>query len=245
MKNLILTVFAASMLLGAHSGHAAKCKFEKGLPVTTKWDGITNSMTNPLTTGSVAALFDGDRQKTYLGVRINTTEYYRPPEWYESELKKDDKDQYKMLLKEHVSLLKNESVVIPAGSELRITMTDRTIHTLTVGQETRTKGQVTKPNKKFEEKGFGGLMKSAAAAGLGGDSETNPNFRVDATVDIAYELTPDDVDLLTRSPIMNMRVEALDNYYYLGSRDTDHNLAFSEKSSLKVQNALDCILSKK
>jgi hypothetical protein len=245
MKNLTLAVFAASMLLAAHTGHAAKCKFEKGLPVTTEWDGITSSMTNPLTTGSVAAVFDGDRQKVLLGVQVKTTDYYRPPEWYESKLKKDDKDQYKALLKEHVAGLRNDSVVIPAGSELRITFTDRTTLTLVASQETRPQGQVTKPGEKFKEKGFGGMMKSAAAAGLGGSAEKNLNFRVDAKANVFYELTPDDLDLLTRSPVMNIRVEARDNYYYLGTRDTDHNLAFSEKASLKVQDALNCVLNKK
>ncbi|NIL94644.1 MAG: hypothetical protein GTO71_09425 [Woeseiaceae bacterium] len=245
MKKLTLAVFAASMLLGSHAGHAAKCKFEKGLPVTTKWDDITNNMMNPMTKGSVAAVFDGDRQKILLGVQIKATEYYRPPEWYESKLKKDDKDQYKALMKEHVSGLRDDSVVIPAGSKLRVTFTDRTTLTLLTGQEIRPQGQVTKPNEKFEEKGFGGFMKSAAAAGLGGEQETNPNFRVDATVDIFYELTPEDLELLTRAPVMNMRIEARDNYYYLGTRDTDHNLAFSKKASLKVQNALNCALNKK
>lgn len=244
MKKLTLAVLAASMLLGAHAGHAAKCKFEKGLPVTTKWDGITNNMMNPITKGSVAAVFDGDRQKILLGVQINTTDYYRPPEWYESKLKKDDKDQYKALLKEHVSGLRDESIVIPAGSELRVTFTDRTTLTLMTGQETRPQGQVTKPGEKRKEEGFGGFMKSAAAAGLGGE-EANPNFRVDATVDIYYELTPEDLDLLTRAPVMNMRVEARDNYYYLGTRDTDHNLAVTKKASLKVQDALNCVLNKK
>jgi len=245
MKNLTFAVFAASILLAAPAGHAAKCKFEKGLPVTTKWDDISVGMTRPLTTGSVAALFDGDRQKTLLGVQIKATDYYRPPEWYESKLKKDDKDQYKALLKEHVSGLSNDSVVIPAGSELRITFTDRTTLTLVAGQDTRPQGRVTKPNEEFKEKGFGGMMKSAAVAGMGGSDEKNPNFRVDATANIFYELTPDDLDLLTRSPLMNVRVEARDNYYYLGTRDTDHNLAFSEKDSLKIQDALNCVLNKK
>jgi hypothetical protein len=245
MKKLTLTVLAASMLLGAHAGHAAKCKFEKGLPVTTKWDTITNNMMNPMTKGSVAAIFDGDRQQTHLGIRINTTEYYRPPEWYESDLKKDDKDRYKALLKEHVAALRDDSLVIPAGSKLRITFTDRTTLTLTASQDIRTKGQVTKPNEKFKEKGFGGMMKSAAAAGMGGSAEKNPNFRVDASVVISYEMTPDDLDLLTRSPLMNMRIEARDNYYYLGTRDPDQNLAFGEKASFKVQNALNCVLQKK
>jgi hypothetical protein len=245
MKKLTLAVFAASMLLGAHAGHAAKCEFEKGLPVTTKWDDITNNMMNPMTKGSVAAVFDGDRQRVLLGVQIKGTEYYRPPEWYESDLKKEDKKRYKAMVEEHESYLQNESIVIPAGSALRITFTDRTAITLTADQETRATGQVTKPNKKFEEKGFGGLLKSAAAAGMGGSTETNPNYRVDGTANIFYELTADELDLLTRSPVMNIRVEARDNYYYLGTRDTTQNLAVSEKASLRVQDALNCVLNKK
>jgi hypothetical protein len=239
MKQLILAVFTASMLLAASVGHAAKCNFEKGLPVTTEWDGITNDMMNPTARGAVAAVFDGDRQRVLLGVQVKTSEYYRPPEWYGSDLKK------KSMVKEHEAYLQNEGIVIPAESELRITFVDRTTITLMTTQELRANGQVTKPNNKFEEKGFGGFLKSAVAAEMGGSSETNPNYRVDGTLNIFYELAPDELDLLTRSPIMNIRVEARDNYYYLGTRDTDHNLAVSEKASLKVQNALNCVLNKK
>ena len=243
MKTLIISGLVALLTVIGHPAEAAKCKYQKGEQVATKWASIVSSMMNPTTLGAVAAGLNGET--VTLGVQIKTTDYYYAPDWYESELKKDNRDQYDALLKDYTSNLKNDSVVIPVGSILRITMRDRTILELTATQDIRGKADVTRPNKEREEKGFGGFLKSVAVAATDSDIETNRNFRADARVSIYYELTPDDLDILTRKSVLNMRVEARDNYYYLGTRDNDFNLAISEKSGLKVQSALNCALKKK
>ena len=68
---------------------------------------------------------------------------------------------------------------------------------------------------------------------------------MDAEFVVRYALDEEILAVLSNKPAINMRVEARDDYYYLGARDTTQNLAWGNGANSKVQEALNCAASKK
>ena len=251
MKKLMFTVLSILMLLGTNVADAAKCKYEKTKrdPVTnekiiqSKWERVTNVMMDEHAQGFVSGVSILDQK--FLAIKLNTTDYFEVPGWYNNRYKtKADKKAHKDRQNQWRSHLKKEMVVFPEGSVLRITMEDRSVVEVTSDGEVRSNGGLTMPNKEFKRKGIGGFLKMAAVGAAGADKVVSPHFRIDGEFVIRYELDEEIMALLSNKPSINMRVEARDDYYYLGARDTTQNLAWGSGANDKVKDALTCAASK-
>ena len=252
MKRLMFSILIMPLLFGTGVAQAAKCKYEKTKrdPVTnekvtmTKWDRVTNGMMDLHAQGFVSGISVVDQK--YLGLKLNTTDYFAVPGWYRAGYStRAEKKIFEDRLQKHKAHLKKDSVVFPAGSVLRITMEDRSVVELTANSEARSVGGITMPNKEYKRKGFGGFLKMAAASAADADKVVSPHFRVDAEFVIRYDLDDEIMALLTTKRAINMRVEARDDYYYLGARDTTQNLAWGRGSNDNIQNALNCAAGNK
>ena len=252
MKAIMLTVLSIPMLLGTGVADAARCKYEKTKrdPVTnekviqSKWERVTNVMMDEHAQGFVSGMSVLDQK--YLAVKLNTTDYFEVPGWYNNRYKsKPDKKAHKERQNKWKTHLSKEMVVFPAGSALRITMEDRSVVEVTSSGEVRSAGGLTMPNKEFKRKGLGGFLKMAAVSAAGADKVVSPHFRLDAVFVIRYELDEETLAVLSNNPAINMRVEARDDYYYLGARDTTNNLAWGSGANDKVIDALNCAANKK
>ena len=252
MKLLMFTVLSIPMLLGTSVADAARCKYEKTKrdPVTnekiiqSKWERVTNVMMDEHAQGFVSGVSILDQK--YLAIKLNTTDYFEVPDWYNNRYKtKADKKAHKERQNKWKANLQRELVFFPAGSVLRITMEDRSVVEVTSSGEVRPVGGLTMPNKEFKRKGLGGFLKMAAVSAAGADKVVSAHFRIDAESVIRYELDEETMALLSNKPAINMRVEARDDYYYLGARDTTQNLAWGSGANEKVKDALNCAASKK
>ncbi|MCH9027643.1 MAG: hypothetical protein IIA05_11085 [Proteobacteria bacterium] len=260
MNKIIFRTLLIPLLLGTQLGYAASasCKYQaEGLdPATnekiiqTKWDRLTTMFGDTKTSqGFVSAISAGDAK--YLGIKLKIVDYYAFPfltpysmKYLSGPKKAPPADDPRYL--DFLDMLLGDSLIVPEGSTLRITMADRSTMVLTSSEHVRARGNYTDPfQKRRSKKGLGGFLKKVAAAAIDaeieGEDVVNRNFLVEATAVMRYGLDDEALAVLRKSAITSMRVETRDRYYALGLRNRFENVEWGKKSRVKVQKALQCV----
>lgn len=237
--------------------------------VQTKWDKVATMFSGGKSIGSIAAIARGDER--YLAVKIGVIDYYPFPDelraeavatmnektlkkyrkrgavgQYKAEIKQLERPPENQNYRDFLDFLLGESLIIPAGSTLRLTLDDNSTIMLSTTERIRERANYTQPYKEKKMKGFGGFLAKAASAALdaetGAESVVSPDYMVDGYISIDYLLDAEALDLLSRAAVTSLRVEARNKYYTLGTRSTQYEtVRWSKKSNLKIQNALKCV----
>lgn len=233
--------------------------------VQTKWDKVATMFSGGKSIGSISAIARGDER--YLAVKIGVLDYYPFPDELRAEavatmnektLKKYRKrgavGQYKAEIKQlegppenqnyrdFLDFLLGESLIIPAGSTLRLTLDDNSTLMLSTTERIRERANYTQPYKEKKMKGFGGFLAKVVEAETGAERVVSSDYMVDGYISIDYLLDTEALDLLSRAAVTSLRVEARNKYYTLGTRSTQYEtVRWSKKSNLKIQNALKCV----
>jgi len=233
--------------------------------VQTKWDKVATMFSGAKNIGSVSAIAKGDER--YLAVKIGVIDYFPLPDELTAAavtmMDEDELDDYEDMgaakrfraeieqlegppehqgYRDFLDFLLGESLIIPVGSTVRLTLGDQSTLTLATTERIRERANYTQPHKAKKMKGFGGFLANAAAKAAGAESVVSSDYMVDGYVSINYLLGAEAFDLLSRSTVTSLRVEARDSYYTLGKRNNQYEtVTWSKKSNLKIQNALKCV----
>lgn len=233
--------------------------------VQTKWDKVATMFSGGKSIGSISAIARGDER--YLAVKIGVLDYYPFPDelraeavatmnektlkkyrkrgavgQYKAEIKQLERPPENQNYRDFLDFLLGESLIIPAGSTLRLTLDDNSTLMLSTTERIRERANYTQPYKEKKMKGFGGFLAKAASAALDAETVVSSDYMVDGYISIDYLLDTEALDLLSRAAVTSLRVEARNKYYTLGTRSTQYEtVRWSKKSNLKIQNALKCV----
>ena len=234
----------------------------------TEWETVASIFSAENSSGSISIVADGD--KRYLAVRFDVIDYYTFPDQLRAEavatmdektLKKYEKKgaekRFKAEIKQlegppenqsyrdFLDFLLGESLFVPEGAALRLTLGDQSTLVLSTSERTRERANYTEPFKEKTGRGATGLFAKMASAALdasvGGETVVSPDYMIDGTISVPYLLDAEALDLLSRAAVTSMRIEGRDKYYTLGTRSTRYEtLQWSAKSNGKIQDALKC-----
>ncbi len=257
----------------ADAANSCKYQKQSVDPVTnekfaqTKWDKVATMSSGGKSIGSVSAIAKGDAR--YLAVRIGVIDYFPfPDELTAAAVATMDEDELKdyerkgaakrfraeieqlegppenQEYRDFLDFLLGESLIIPVGSTVRLTLDDQSTLTLATTERIRERANYTQPYKAKKMKGFGGFLAKAAASAAGAESVVSSEYMVDGYISINYLLDAQALDVLSRAAVISLRVEARDSYYTLGKRNTQYEtVSWSKKSNFKIKNALKCVES--
>ena len=235
----------------------------------TKWDKVATMFSGGDSIGSISAIAKGDER--YVAVKIGVIDYFPfpddlraqavatmdedtledyekmgPVQRYQAEIEQLEGPPENQDYRDFLDFLLGESLIIPVGSTLRLTLDDNSTVVFSTTERVRERANYTQPYKEKKMKGVGGFFASVASAALdaetGSETVVSPDYMVDGYISIRYLLDAEALDLLSRAAITSLRVEARDKYYTLGTRSTQYEtVRWSKKSNLKIQNALKCV----
>ena len=220
MKKIILYSITALAVLGASWARAAGCEY-----ATETVDAATGDRTistELVRVSSMGSGVDGSLQgvtvgeEKFLGLRIKVRNIFPMPANLDIL-----GDRHNPMLDDFLRALERDSLVVPAGSTLRITMEDRTNVVLTTAEAFKGRGSA-------EKRPSEGTWKKIA---------------ITADVKLQYPLDTEAIAALTAKTAINMRLETRDRYYSFGARYTEvQPVKWSKKSSAKFKEALNCVL---
>jgi hypothetical protein len=235
----------------------------------TNWDTVASIFSAENSSGSISAIADGD--KRFLAVRFDVIDYYTFPDQLRAEavatMDEDALEKYQKKgavkrfkaeieqlegppenqnYRDFLDFLLGESLFVPAGATLRLTLGDQSTLVLSTSERTRERANYTEPYKEKKGRGASGLFAKIASAALdasvGGETVVSPDYMIDGTVSVPYLLDAEALGLLSSATVTSMRIEGRDKYYTLGTRNTRYEtLQWSAKSNNKIQDALKCV----
>ncbi len=254
---------------------ACKFQAERVNPLTnetfrqTEWDTVASIFSAENSSGSISAIAHGD--KTYLAVRFDVIDYYTFPEDIRAEavamMDEDDLKDYEKMgsakrfkaeikqlerppenqnYRDFLDFLLGESLFVPEGATLRLSLADQSTLVLVNGERIRERANYTQPFKEKEGRGGSGLFAKMASvaldASVGGETVVSPDYMIDGTVSVPYLLDAEALELLSHAEVSSMRIEGRDKYYTLGTRSSRYEtLQWSAKSNGKIRDALKCV----
>ena len=229
MKRTLLSIIALVLLPAMAHAKTAECEYEPGSAdplghekvIRTVWERIQKSAT----TREIQASSDGG--VIYLGLRLTAgTQYYPIPPELDIKLEETNmitkKGKFDPRLKPFVVELQKEQFFIESGSELRITLEDRTDFVLATNEDFTFFGDVTLPQW---------------------DDNASDEYRVRFPTTTRYALDEHAIKMLSANRVAGMRMEVPYGYLYLGHRGgTSGNRDISEKAAAIIQGALKCVM---
>jgi hypothetical protein len=234
MHRFKISLFAATLLPGLALAQASTCEYipETTNPVTgekivaTKWQRIKQGDGSGMsfTRGYVRAISEGDEK--YLGIKNDYRSYSPIPPELGIRLEDTNmitrKGIYDPRLNAVVERLKQVPFALPVGSELRLTLEDRTTVTAMTSEEYSTLPEVLKPQH---------------------PPNSAPDFRLEYRVMPRYLLDADAIALLSNNLVVSLRMEFPNQYYYFGHRNLIwDDRVISKKTMATVQGVLKCVL---
>jgi hypothetical protein len=215
---ILITTFTAFVILLSGTTASAACEFrEESLdPDTgeksakTTWQRMTRkNPAQPL--GSVSGMAAGEQ--VFLGFKAQTVDYFYPPAY------SADDPERRAKLSEWESGIRQDALLVEAGSTLRISFADFTSLKLMSVADVASQGISTAPG--------------AAVHVAGAGKNATSNYRVDTVAELVYALDPDDLEILTSKVATRMRIESRDRYYSMNP---------TEKNAHQIlQDALKCV----
>lgn len=218
MKVFITVFMALAVLSIGATAYSAECEFQADTidPGTgeksakTIWQSLTRNYPGE-PRASVSGMATGE--KVLLGFKAQTVDYFYPPK-----ISAEDPER-RAKLDEWEHGIRQDALVVPAGSTVRISLADLTSLELKSVSDSVGQGISTAPGAAVRVKGAG--------------KNDTSNYRVDAVAEIVYAVNPDDLDILLSQVATRFRIESRDRYYSINP---------SEKNAHQIlQNALKCV----
>jgi hypothetical protein len=236
MKRITFSIIAMILLPAMAHAKTAECEYEPESAdplgdekvIRTVWERIQGGigpLANSRTIREIQASSDGG--VITLGLRLTVrSQYYPIPPELDIKLEETNiitkKGKFDPRLKPYVAELQKEQFFIESGSELRITLEDRTDFVLATSEELTFFGDVTMPQW---------------------DDNTSDEYRVTFHTTTRYALDEHAIKMLSANRVAGMRMELPYGYLYLGSRGgTGGNRDISEKAAAIIQGALKCVM---
>lgn len=234
MKTPTFAIIAMILLPAFAHAKAAECQYEPESAdrvgdekvIRTVWERIQHTiLAGGNATREIQVSSDGG--VIYLGLRLYAgTQYFPIPPEFDIKLEETNiitkTGKFDPRLKQYEEELQKEQFFIESGSELRITLEDRTDFVLATNEDYSFSGDVTMPQW---------------------DDNSSDQYRVMFLATTRYALDDHATKMLSANRVAGMRMELPYGYLYLGDRSgTGDNRDISEKAAVIIQGALKCVM---
>ncbi len=255
MRNLSRFFVLAAVLISPAMTNAAtsKCEFSVNTidettgerTVQTEFDSVITSMSfRPSeANGSIAVGQQGGQR--YLAVKFDAIDHFPLP----PELAVHEDPSWDPTYRDWLDGLLGDTAIYPAGSTVRLDLDDQTSVTLATEKNLRIRTHYAEPGQSVSAnrgtnkaaKKFVGFLAKMAGEDINTSADASRYHSVATKATIRYPIDAEAGDILRRAAVISLRLESRDRYYDLAYRTTREFVGWSDKSYLKIRDAMQCV----